>query len=294
MDLASPISYNGLTISAPSTSAGGRPASGYRIEQINISPVNVAEYLEKAALRDGMDAGDVFSAARTISISAAVEGSTPGDLWDNVQAWLAAFNPVLALAADTSANGFIPFDFYQPTISQSSWSSAGIPMRLYARPTASPTYVVERNAQGARNPGKGGAIRVGASLICVDPRKYLQTSLAIVMLSATTAAATHLGDYPTFPTVAISTTSATAGGASNFTIVIDSSSVVLDLSGLPSTTLTLDYANRSVVDGNGNSKASVISSVTDWAQIQPGGSTVGYLNGTNINSVHFTYREAWA
>lgn len=292
MDLSKPISYNGITASGSLTPSPGIPQSGYQFEEIDVSTEEVAAYLDKRALADGVDASDVYLGRRTAKAILSVYGSTKGDLWDKTQNALAAFSPTLAYNADSANLGFLAFDFYQPTGDIVTWPTStypnGIPLRFYLRPESTPGYTSQRDTQGGAA-ARGGSKQLRLVLVARDPRKYLQTTTT-VSLSTSTQTATYRGDYPTFPIITLTTT---AAGSSSFTLTIGGSAIVYDLSGASAGTYTIDYGKKSIVDGSGARADSLFSAVTQFRVIQSG-TTYRMSNTTGVSACSMTYREAFA
>jgi hypothetical protein len=292
VDLSSgKVAYNGWTNSL-TTQSGGKPADGWEIVSANISPIGVAQYLDKKALQDGMDANDVYEAQRSVTMIVGVYGSTQGRFWDNLQSLLAAFNPVLAYNADTSNVGFLPLTFYQPTAITGTWSTAsypnGIPLQLYCRPAAPPSYDIPKAATSGDS-GKGLATHATVQLICRDPRKYLQTAQAYSITTSSQTGA-YRGDYNSFPIV---TFSLSASGSSAYTLTVHNNSVVINLSALSSGTFTLDFAKRLLTNSVGDPVMSLITSAF-FAPIKLNQTGFVALNTTGISSQTLTYYEAWA
>jgi hypothetical protein len=83
MDLSKTISFNSLTINGSlAPVAGGAAMSGYRVDELNVSSVDVAQKLDKRAIADGLDAQDIYLGGRHINGIVSVFGSTLGDFWD--------------------------------------------------------------------------------------------------------------------------------------------------------------------------------------------------------------------
>lgn len=293
MNLSGAITYNGWT-NTLTRAAGGVPADGWEIIRADISPIGVTQYLDKKALQDGMDAYDVYENARQVNLVVGVYGSTKGSFWDNLQTFLAAFNPVLAYNADTANLGFLSLAFYQPTAITGTWSTAsypnGIPMQLYCRPSAPPSYDIPKAATSG-DANKGLATNATLQLICRDPRKYLQTQASqVVTLSANTA--TNRGDYPTWP---IFTFSLSASGNSSLTLTVGGGSVFIDMSSKSTGTFTMDFAKRMLTDSNGTNLNGLITGNTVFSQVQPGQvTTYSMTNSTGISSITIKFYEAWA
>ena len=67
MDLSSgKVSFNGWTNTL--TRSANTPADGWEIIHADISPIGVAQYFDKKALQDGMDANDVYESQRSVNL----------------------------------------------------------------------------------------------------------------------------------------------------------------------------------------------------------------------------------
>lgn len=291
MDLSLPISYNSLSINTAVRSATGRPTSGYIVESFEPIPPDAVGFVEKRALQDGLDASDVFLGGRLFRLIVTPMGTSKADFWDKTQDLLHAFSARIAFDTDSANKGFLALDFTQPTADIVTWPTSaysnGIPMRYYVRPITSPQYTVVRDRDG----GSGGHSKpFNITLLARDPRKYLQTEQS-VSLSTSTQTATYRGDYPTFPVV---TFSLSAAGHSAFTIVVNTNSLVINLSSDTSGTFTADYGKGTITRlSTGNSQWSLVTSGTLGHEVDVG-STFRMANTTGISSSVIAYREAFA
>lgn len=292
MDLSLPISYNSLSINTATRSAGGNPTSGYIVEQFRPIPPPIDSYFEKRALTDGMDAGDVFLAGRQFGLIVSAFGTTKADLWDKTQDLLAAFSPTIAYATDTANVGFLAFDFTQPTADIVTWPTSafpnGIPMRYYVRPMHSPIYLVERDKDGG-TASRGFSKRFEIALQARDPRKYLQSTIASAITTATQTA-TYRGDYPTQPVL---TWSMTAAGSSAFAVVINTATVQINLSAQTSGSFELDFGLGTFEKGTTSMWGLV--TIAGFFPIEAG-STFRFANPTGLagGTATLTYREAFS
>ena len=294
MDLSKTISFGSYSVTGITQQGGGQPSYGVQFEAVNPTQVEVTGYFDKSALRDGVDAGDVYLGRRVLTIRASVLGSSVGDGWDRLDAFLAAFSPRLSYNADTANLGFQAFDFFQPTADISTWPTStypsGIPMRYYCRPAADPTWVVRRDASGGLT-GRGIAFDVTASLTLRDPRKYLQTQQN-VSISTSTQTATYRGNYPTWPIV---TFSMSATGSSAMTVGVGGQEVVIDLSAETSGSYTLTFATRSMVNSVGASKTHHIQTdLSVFSEMSADAPLYYAANTTGVSNLRLLYREAWA
>lgn len=297
MDLSQQVAYNGLVIVNFGAPTSGQSRSGYRIVSANISPVGVARYLEKRPIQDGMNASDVYESVRQVSLIVAVYGSSKSNFWDKHEALLAAFNPRLAYNADTANLGFLPFKYIRPTADTANWPN-GIPLQIYLRPTAPPTYTVD--VMATRDGGRGFSMDVNIHLEARDPRAYAQTSQQLV-INSVYQTATHRGDYPTFPVLTFAISSAATSAFSVITTPIasptSSSVITVDCSSFSTgTALTLDYSKGILVDANGVNQSGQMTRADSYPEVLPGSatkiSTGNILTGISLPAM--TYYEAWA
>ena len=290
MNLQATITYNSLSINTAARSAGGAPTSGYRVLRFSPEPPPPTGYLEKRALTDGLDAGDVFLGGRTFGLVVQVFGSSEGDFWDKAQDLFAALTPTIAYDADSTNRGFLAFDFSQPTADIATWPTSaypnGIPLRYYMRPSSGPSYVVERGKDNIRDGGHAKAFNT--QLIARDPRKYLQSATVTAEFTTNEQPAVYRGDYWTHPIV---TFSLSASGHSAFTLTIGNYSVTINLSAQSSGTFVLNYGERTLTLA-GVSKSGLIT-FASYGVVEVG-TLYRYVNPTGISSCTMTYREAFA
>lgn len=292
MDLSAPISYNGLTISGLTQTAGGKPSSGMVIENIDISDVDVDAYLEKRALHDGLNATDIYLGGRRVSIDAGIYGSTKAHGWDQLQAFVRAFNPRIAYNDNSGALGFANFDFRQPTTSTATWAAGYIPLRMGLRPLRPVRYSVSR-AASIGGDADGVSFRANALLIAKDPRKYVQTATGPINVDAAVRTATSNGDFPTSP---IFSWTMTAAGSASLTLIIDGRSTAINMSGQTSGTWTFDFSTRALSKA-GTLFPQLIVSSTGFPDIQPGTTTTytrANASGVSNGWIQMTYTDAFA
>lgn len=211
MDFSKAIDFDSFQFNTLNTQAGGLGSSGYLLDEIDLSDIEIAAYYEKRALRDGIDASDVYLGRRRINAIVTVFGSTQGDFWDKHQALLAAFSPTLSYSSDSANLGFLPMNFFQPTANIASWPAStypdGIPLRYYVRPAANPAYKLRRDDLGGVA-AKGLSLQVRLSLLARNPRKVTQAETT----ATTSTGAGYRGDYPNYVDISIVSGSATGNG----------------------------------------------------------------------------------
>lgn len=293
MDLSAPIGYNGFTASGLTPQAGGKPSVGTVFDRVDISDIDTDGYLEKRALHDGLNATDVFEGGRRVAIDAAMYGSTKAHGWDQLQAFLRAYNPRIAFNDNSGSLGFANMTFQQPTISTGVWTAGYIPMYMGLRPLRPVRYVIERQQTGGKE-GQGLSFRANALLIAKDPRKYAQTATSATV-QTTTSTATNNGDYPTFPIISWTMT---AVGAANLTFTVGGASIVINMSAQSSGDWTLNYDTHQLVL-LGIVRPELIVSAGAWNEILPGSvTTFSAANVTGLSGggspTLITYHDAWA
>jgi hypothetical protein len=286
MDFTSPVAFNGLSINTTFRGSGGTSTSGYRVLRFNPSRIEVAQFLDKRAFDDGVDASDIYLGARHTRLIVSVIGSTRGDFYDRLQDLLAAFAPRVEYTADTANLGFLPLTFSQPTADLASWTTGLIPLQLYVRSLAPPSYDLERDAVGGKT-GKGAALPVTIDLIGRDPRKYAQTATVHTITTSSTTA-TNLGDYPTPATITIALASTT--GAIGFTIGSSAFTVTADS---PGSTYVVDSATGTL-KRDGTVMMHLITPGVSWPIVLPPGGTAVVRGSLSGASVTMTYRHAFA
>jgi hypothetical protein len=289
VDLSLPLSYNGITTG---TTLAGGIQRGIVFNGVTPSQIPAIGYLDKSALRDGMDAADVYLAGRTFGIDAAVYGTTQGDAWDLMEGLMSAFDPINAYDADSDNDGFIAFDYTRPTANVATWPVStypnGIPMRMYLRPDGPPTFPVEVNVAI-----KGYALRTTIRLLARDPRQYLQTTQSIsINNSSADVTATHRGTHPVYP---ILTFSMSAAGSTAARFLIEQQSVRLDLSTTTTGTFTVDWEFGTIKDENDDLANRLFNSsfTQGFHPIFGGGSRFLRENQTGISGGSLVWREAW-
>lgn len=290
MDLSASIDYDSFSVNTLTLVPGGRPSSGYTVDQVEMSDIEVAAFAEKRALTDGIDASDVYLGRRRIGMIVTPYGTSRGDFWDKLQDLLAAFSPTLAYGSDTSSLGFLPLNFTQPT--EAGAYPNGIPMRMYVRPATPPAYTIRRDELGGDD-ARGLSLPVRLSLVARDPRKYLQSTTTISISSGTTSVSTQTtyeGDYPTGEATVTIISGATTGTAtlriegSDFEITIDAAS----------TTYELDLVRRTY-EKAGSINMGLLIDVESWPPIGAENQVNLVREGSTCPiSVSLTYRPAFA
>lgn len=290
MDLSQPIAYNGLTTGL-TTASGGAPASGVIATRVVYDNIGTDGFLDKRALQDGLDASDVYLGGRSIEIDLAAFGTTYGATWDQVQRVMRTFSPRYAFDNAPTLLGFRPIQFSQPTADTATWASGLIPLQIYARPTAAPTFIIDRDGLGSPSvSAKGGKVLMRATLLAKDPRKYVQTALSST-ITTSAQSATHRGDCPTFPII---TFSISATGHSALRFYVGGNFVQLNVSTISSGTYSVDFGQHTITKSDGTQRMDLLSQVEAYNAIQPDDTTTFYMqNATGVSSATITYSEAF-
>lgn len=159
----------------------GKGIDGSVVDTWDTSDVDIVQFMEKRALQDGMDAGEVFQGGRRVKIAGTHYGSTRALLYDRLDEFMAATNAVLAMRESPLDKGFLPLYYAKPTNRQDEYPDGGIALFVNARPGPR-QFILQRDQQGG-NDGQALAVPYQATFIMKDPTIY-GTDLFDVDLSA--------------------------------------------------------------------------------------------------------------
>ena len=284
----STIDFNSIGASEVTTTA---PRGGYKVLSASFDAVPLVGYIDKRALRDGVDAADTYLSTRTLNIVCGVFGTSTGDLGDRVQAVLDSMRPIpRTYEADY---GFRQLAFSQATIDTSNFSTGFIPMMMLVRPSSLPN-VTMTSAQSIGVSARGFAATVGLSFLAKSPYRFSSTerSISITSSSATTSLP-NLGSAVSFPTFEIIYSSAVSYAAATVAAV--------------TVRWYVDFENQTVRRGlrstSGGAYVTTLrqdvidTSLYNFGSIPPTDDAATTLTTTYSASVPglitVTYREAW-
>lgn len=179
MDLNSDIIYRAFTLNDSSIresidpeTGPGTGIAGCVVDSWDFSDVDVVQFMEKRALQDGMDAGDVFLGARRLRLAGTLYDKTRGLLNDAYFNLRAALSPVLAQRDEPLDKGYQPLYFSVVTNRVVDYPDGTIPLRVLALPRAS-QVIWQRDMQGGED-GDALAIPWQATFVMKDPNIYAQ------------------------------------------------------------------------------------------------------------------------
>lgn len=176
VDTTKQIIYRGYTLNDPELKfdAGvgqGKGAQGCVVDSFDISDVDIIQFLEKRALEDGMDAGDVFQATRRVRMTGTLYGKTRALFYDEVDDFMAATAAVLAQREEPADKGYRPLYFAKPTNRvEYEPDSYTIELQAYALPRVR-NVAFERDSLGG-GPNDGLAVPWNATWLMKDPALY--------------------------------------------------------------------------------------------------------------------------
>jgi len=322
MDFNRPITYQiagGSTIDLNSIGSAevttSVPLGGYKVLSASFNEVPLVGYMDKRALRDGIDAGDTYLGNRSLSIVCGVFGTSTGDLGDRIQALLDAMRPIpRTYEADY---GFRQLAFSQGTIDTSNFSTGFIPMMMLVRPSSLPSVQLT-TAQSIGVSAKGFAANVGFTLMAKQPYKFsaTQRTISITSSSATTSFP-NLGSgiaYPTFEIIYSSASTYATATITSVTFTFDSQALKLNSLDFPAKTASsevrwyVDFENQTVRRGVRSTaggayvtslRQDVIDTTTyNFGSIPPTDDAATTMTTTYTGAaipalITATYREAW-
>lgn len=203
VDTTEDIIYRGFKVNDAAVQSGvlagsgiGKGISGCVVDSIDVSDVDVVQFIEKRSEGDGMDAGPPFHGARRIRLAGTLYGRTRALLSDSMNDLRATMNARLAYLDEPADKGYQPLYFAIPTNRVEDYPDGAIALRMLAMPRAF-QYVVQKDNQGGDD-GDASAVPWQATMICKDPSIMAQEPQLVaftdttVVTGATAAASTNL------------------------------------------------------------------------------------------------------
>lgn len=202
MDLTRAIVYGGFPLNqvdvTPATDTTPGPLlSGCKVQKVSYGQVEVVGYTEKRALDEGLDASDVFTGRRMVTLEGTLYGVTRGDLFDRKRALQAACHPTLAEALDPENKGFNPLTFSELTNDLDNWPDGVIPMQMRLRATSGVVTAISANSSGDES--EAASIPWQVSFMAKDPRVYARERTVVAINSTAGTGSFTLTNRGTFP-----------------------------------------------------------------------------------------------
>lgn len=263
------VSYNGLNLNA----SGDADDDTYELNNIFTTEV-LNSVTEADSDDDGTEAYGVRKASRIIRIEGMIRAPTIAKLYDKTKALLAAFDAAKVAHENPTTQGFLPLDFFVPTLDTANYATGLVPSRYYARARSS-LVPLDSTFTGLSAP-------FTLELLCADPRRYLQAGST---QTGAAAIANTKADYRSFPTLTI--TMAGAGNAA-YTVArahtLATKTLVLNLSGTANNdVVVVDMAKKRITKNTVEAPSLYVSGV--FFEMEPGTNTMTYTNPTNATSV---------
>jgi hypothetical protein len=202
MDLKDSILYQNFDVNSSAVSSdevidGG--IVGTTIKNVTYDDVAVQQFLEKKALREGMDAGELLSAGRNLSLTGGVFNGRRARAFDDIQTIRRIFSPRLAYLADKAHQGFLPLSYSVPTDREDFYPATKIELYMNVIPRALRGLIFDRHRTGGRA-GDALAIPYQVLLYAKDPRQYAKNPTNMALEGGT---ALNRGDFPAPLTIAL-------------------------------------------------------------------------------------------
>lgn len=122
MDTNRSITYRGFLLNDPEIPDDYEPGDGIgsglagcSIQTVDYTDLEIVQYTEKRAQRDGMDAGDVFLSRRNIHMTGTIYARSRPAMFDALADLRAALSPTLAFRESLPDKGYLPLLFSVPT-----------------------------------------------------------------------------------------------------------------------------------------------------------------------------------
>lgn len=258
--------------------------SDYYLESLDPTGVQAIDYRELRQLMEGAEANQAFEGVRTWIGRGRVVANSPADLEDKTWAMYESFSPAacrMVSGSLTPAN-VLPFDFKRA-------SAAGtMALRFYARPSIGRPLIVGRIREGLIRPFIFG-------LVAMDPRVFSQTEWTNVI--GDTVGGNNLvnnsGNLYSHPMIEI-VLSGAGGNTVVFTNVSNGSTFTLDLSGQTAGTFIVDTQRATITKAGVNKYGARKTGFLSTFVLSPGSNTITFTGNTNVTSVTFKHRHAYA
>lgn len=155
----------------------GRGAQGSVVDSFDISDVDIVQFLEKRALEDGMDAGDVFQATRRVRMTGTLYGKTRALFYDEIDEFMAATSAVLAQRTDPAEKGYVPLYYAKPT-NRAEYAGDDQTIELFVKALPRVRHLsIERDSLGGVN--NALAAPWSATWLMKDPAIYGVTPIDV-------------------------------------------------------------------------------------------------------------------
>lgn len=269
------------------------PQGYLELDSVDVNRVSAQDYRELRQYLEGAEPNEAFEGIRAINATGRIIGGVGAGGAENPaanledRAWLLneqfsiAACRLAAMAADPK--GVLPYSFRR-------MSAAGTKqLRFYARPGPARPIWVGRRTEGYVRP-------MSFQLIAFDPFAY-DEALTQDFVNGFNDVITNPGNIYTNPKIGI-----VFAGAGHAALTITNSttgkSLVLNATAaVPSEAWVIDVARGTIVEQGGSAeneyRARVSGFVTDlW--LQPGANAIAVTNASNVSSVQFDFRGAYA
>lgn len=270
----------GLTPEDPANVDPTYQNSDYRLESLDMTSVQTLDYRELRQHLEGAQANASYEGVRLLVGRGLIYGSSYADLEDKTWAMYEAFSPAacrIAFAASDPVN-LGAYSFKRDTAGGTK------ALRFYCKPAAGRPVLVGRMREGLNR-------RFLFQLVATDPFAYDETE------TQTTVAlgggnVTNPGNMYTRPKIRI-----TMSGAGNaaFTINVAGRSVTYDLSSFANgNVIILDTAACTATYAGLDRLSKLTAGFLSDLYLSPGVNAVSFTNTTNVSSVRFDFRGAYA
>lgn len=264
----------------------------YYLDELQINRVSVQDYRELRQFLEGAEPNEAFEGVRALTGSGRIQAPDYATLEDKAWALNEAFSIAACRIAAQSLDpkGVLPFDFARDTLPLIG-AGGDVPtkklLRFYARPgPARPVWVGRK---------EGGLVRpFSFQLIAFDPLAYDQVETQdTVTLGGDTV--TNPGNLYTKPKI---TVVMSGNGHAGFQIQHNTTGQILqlDLSSFGAGTIVVDVAKSTITklaDGSNQYSRRTFGFVSSMFLL-PGANTVTMVNTTNVTSVTYNFRGAYA
>jgi hypothetical protein len=260
--------------------------SDYYLDLLDIVRVSAQDYREIRQYLEGSEPNEAFEGLRAITGHGRISAASPADLEDKTWAMYEAFSVAACRVAAqmTDPKGVLPFDFKRDS------AGSAKALRFWCRPGSGRPVVVGRAREGLVRP-------FVFQLLAMDPFAYdaAETTTALIDLAGGNNTVTNPGNMYTKPKIVIAFSGAGAASVT-LTNATTGQAFGLNLSTFAAgNTLTIDVGKSTMFDQAAVDKYGVrLSGFISSMILAPGPNTITWSSATNISSVTFYFRGAYA
>lgn len=262
----------------------------YYLEELQVNRVSVQDYRELRQYLEGAEPNEAFEGVRALTGTGRIVAPDYATLEDKAWALNEAFSVAACRIAAQSATpeGVLPFDGFRDTLPLVNGVPTKKALRFYCRPGPGRPVWIARRQSGTVRP-------FSFQLIAFDPFAYdvTETQTTVALGGGTV---TNPGNIYTRPKIRIAFSGAGAAALTITNSTTGQAFVIEASTSANGETWILDVAESEMYrlsDGS-NRYSRRVSGFLSNLFLLPGVNTIAFANTTNVSSIRFDFRGAYA